>query len=131
MQSYGHRNRYHPRKPMIQMTLHVRVTRLCAVAVACLASALSHAKGNAPVYKDPAAPLEQRVEDLLARMTLDEKLTQITAIWTQKPEIFDPRGEVDPAKLARLYPNGIGQFSRPNDLAGPGSSLPVPFRDEG
>jgi beta-glucosidase len=83
-----------------------------------------------PVYKDPAASVDQRVDDLLARMTLAEKMTQITAVWTQKPQIFDAKGDVDPAKIAKVFPDGIGQFSRPNDLAGSGSPLPVPFRDE-
>lgn len=83
-----------------------------------------------PIYKDPAAGVDQRVEDLLGRMTLPEKIAQITAIWTQKPQIFDAKGDVDPAKLAKLYPDGVGQFSRPNDLSGAGSPLPVPFRDE-
>jgi beta-glucosidase len=31
-------------------------------------------------YRDPAAPVEDRVEDLLARMTLDEKLGQMTLV---------------------------------------------------
>jgi beta-glucosidase len=31
-------------------------------------------------YRDPAAPVEARVEDLLARMTLDEKLGQMTLV---------------------------------------------------
>jgi beta-glucosidase len=83
-----------------------------------------------PLYKDPKANVDQRVEDLLSRMTLPEKIAQITAIWTQKPQIFDAKGDVDPAKIAKVFPNGIGQFSRPNDLAGPGSPLPIPFRDE-
>ena len=83
-----------------------------------------------PLYKDPAADVDERVADLLSRMTLSEKITQITAIWTQKPQIFDSKGDVDLAKVAKLYPDGIGQFSRPNDLSGAGSPLPVPFRDE-
>jgi len=33
-----------------------------------------------PGYRDPAAPIEARVEDLLARMTLDEKVAQMEAI---------------------------------------------------
>jgi beta-glucosidase len=70
------------------------------------------------------------VDDLLARMTLEEKIAQITAVWTQKPQIFDAKGEVEPAKIAMVFPAGIGQFSRPNDLAGSGSPLPVPFRNE-
>lgn len=32
------------------------------------------------VYKDPAAPVEARVKDLLSRMTLPEKIGQMTQI---------------------------------------------------
>jgi len=32
------------------------------------------------VYKDPSAPVEKRVEDLLGRMTLDEKIDQLSGI---------------------------------------------------
>ena len=30
-----------------------------------------------PLYKNPDAPLEKRVEDLLSRMTLEEKVSQM------------------------------------------------------
>ena len=33
------------------------------------------------VYKDPSAPVEKRVEDLLSKMTLEEKIYQVTQ-WT-------------------------------------------------
>ena len=32
-----------------------------------------------PSYKDPSLPLEQRVNDLVSRMTLEEKVSQLTA----------------------------------------------------
>ncbi len=32
---------------------------------------------NHPLYKNPAAPVEARVRDLLARMTLEEKAEQL------------------------------------------------------
>ena len=35
---------------------------------------------QAQKYKDPAAPVEERVEDLLSRMTLDEKIAQMGMI---------------------------------------------------
>src|SRR5262249_8065881 len=118
------------RNPMTQKFLPARAARTCVVTLCLAGMAPLAASAATPLYKDAHAPLEQRVDDLLSRMTPDEKLAQITAIWTQKPEIFDTRGEVDPARLANRYPNGIGQFSRPNDLKGSGSPLPAPFRDE-
>jgi beta-glucosidase len=84
-----------------------------------------------PLYKDANAPVEARVEDLLARMTLDEKIAQITAIWNRKAALLTPAGEFDPAKARALYPAGIGHFVRPNDLHGAGEPTPdqKPFRD--
>jgi len=36
------------------------------------------AQSTTPIYKDPAAPIPNRVADLLARMTLEEKIGQMT-----------------------------------------------------
>lgn len=83
-----------------------------------------------PIYTDASQPIEARIEDLLARMTLEEKIVQITTIWSGKTEIFDDAGMFDPAKAAALYPSGIGHFARPNDLEGPSSPLERPFRNE-
>jgi beta-glucosidase len=40
----------------------------------CLVGLLSCSADEVPTYKNPAAPLEDRVSDLLSRLTLDEKL---------------------------------------------------------
>lgn len=82
-----------------------------------------------PVYQDPHAAVEARVEDLLKRMTLEEKVAQMLCIWDAKTEVFDAKLELDPAKMAQKYPNGIGQFARPSDATGPGSPRLVPGRD--
>lgn len=81
-------------------------------------------------YKNPSLSVDERVEDLLSRMTLEEKIAQITTMWTAKVSVFDDTGNFDPTKAAELYPDGIGHFARPNDLRGPGSPLEAPFRNE-
>jgi beta-glucosidase len=106
-----------------------RRASVLVVALLAAAPALAQQSAERPVYRNPTAPLEQRVEDLLARMTQDEKIAQITAIWTQKKQLFDGAGRFDPAAARRLYPSGIGHFSRPGDLAGPGDPLKTPYRD--
>ncbi|MDG6079260.1 beta-glucosidase [Erythrobacter litoralis] len=72
-------------------------------------------------YWDASLPVEQRVADLMQRMTLEEKLAQMIATWTNKAEIQDDANFFDPAKASARYPDGIGFFTRPSDLKGPGS----------
>jgi beta-glucosidase len=82
-----------------------------------------------PVYKDAKAPLEARVNDLLAKMTLEEKVAQIMTVWDSKAEVFDAKGEFDSARMSAKFPNGIGQFARPSDATGPASPRKVKGRD--
>ena len=44
---------------------------------------------GAPVYKDAAAPIPLRVADLMARMTLEEKVAQIRTAWAAKADMID------------------------------------------
>jgi beta-glucosidase len=82
-----------------------------------------------PLYKSADASVEARVEDLLARMTLEEKVAQMQSVWEDKREVFDAKLELDPKKMAQKFPNGIGQFARPSDATGPESPRLVPGRD--
>ncbi len=52
---------------------------LLSAAVVTLASCCNQAKFDGPVYLNPDAPVEDRVEDALARMTLEEKVGMTTA----------------------------------------------------
>jgi beta-glucosidase len=81
------------------------------------------------LYKDSSAPVEARVEDLLARMTLQEKVAQMRCLWDAKVAVFDPKLELDPRKMRQAYPDGIGCFARPSDATGPASPRLVPGRD--
>ena len=49
-------------------------------------------KANAPRYKDTSLSIPDRVADLLPRMTLEEKVYQLTGGWDQKIEVLDPTG---------------------------------------
>src|ERR1017187_2338006 len=42
-----------------------------------------------PRYKDASLPIEDRVADLLARMTLEEKIDQIATGWESRIEVVD------------------------------------------
>ena len=82
-----------------------------------------------PVYKDPKAPIEQRVEDLLSRMTLEEKIAQITTLWNRKQAVLTAAGDFDAAQAKKLFPAGIGQVARPSDLRGGGNPYEHPYRN--
>ena len=72
----------------------------------------------APLYKDRRQPVNARVEDLLRRMTLDEKVAQLETVWESKAKLQDERGNFSPELASRNFPNGIGGFARPSDYRG-------------
>lgn len=80
-------------------------------------------------YRDANLSDQVRIDDLIARMTLDEKIAQIITMWDNKSEIFDDANEFDIAKARAKFPAGIGQFARPSDATGPGSPRETPGRD--
>ena len=70
-----------------------------------------------PLNKDARAPVPERVRDLLGRMTLEEKVAQMTSLWANKSRIMD--GLVfDPARASAAYPASFGQSTRASDMRG-------------
>lgn len=63
-----------------------------------------------PLYKRKDAPVEARVEDLLSRMTLEEKIAQLGSIGPK--EILDADGNLDLERARKAIPHGIGQIAR-------------------
>ncbi len=83
------------------------------VLVLCAASWagfwLSQAAGAAlEPYRDPALPLEQRVDDLVRRMTLEEKVSQLRGVMAKD---LISGGHLSLEACKKLIPNGIGHVS--------------------
>ena len=82
------------------------------------AAKVAKARKTALAYMAPALGVDDRVEDLLGRMTLDEKVYQLGSFapWISKrswEQIFlDKAGKFSPAKARRYIPKrGIGQLT--------------------
>ncbi len=86
--------------------------QLPATAATESAGALARPPANAP-YRNPRLPVARRVQDLLARMTLDEKVYQLQCVWSGKSAIQDADGSFSSDKAARRYPHGLGMLARP------------------
>ncbi len=76
------------------------------------------AQGERPLYRDPQAPVAQRVADLLGRMTLEEKVAQMLSLWQGKAAITDAAGRFNPSGAPRWFRVGIGRIERPSDEHG-------------
>jgi beta-glucosidase len=79
-----------------------------------------------PPYRNPGLPIEQRIADLMERMTLEEKVAQLTSAMERIVTASDPQssfvdqeGSFLPDRAAVLLKNGIGQIARPSGMRGP------------
>ena len=68
-------------------------------------------------YRNPSLPIEERLADLLSRMTLEEKIAQMSIFHMMTNILVDGDLELDPTTRAQLS-NGIGGLGRPGQHAG-------------
>ncbi len=61
-----------------------------------------------PRYKDASLPIEDRVADLLPRMTLEEKIDQIATGWENRIEVIDPTGTYTAEEARKVTLNEWG-----------------------
>jgi beta-glucosidase len=71
--------------------------------------------GVKPVYKDSTQPIVKRVDDLLGRMTLEEKVAQMTCMNLEfDMEKLVDQGIGDSVLNMQTVKNGLGQYSAPS-----------------
>jgi len=69
-------------------------------------------------YLDAKLPVDKRVADLLARMTLEEKIAQLHGYWFPKSGVLvddQLRPSLANDKAKSLFVNGLGEISRPSE----------------
>ncbi|MBM7582102.1 beta-glucosidase [Caldicoprobacter guelmensis] len=80
-------------------------------------------KDNLPIYLDPDQPLEKRVDDLVSRLTLEEKVSQMIYASSAIPRLGIPEYNwwneclhgVAAAGIATVFPQAIGMAASFND----------------
>lgn len=78
---------------MKSRVLHFAASAALGLCLVAATSVVSAKKPSTPVYKDPSAPIEKRVDDLLSRMTLEEKIMQLNQYGLGKSSVENNLGE--------------------------------------
>ena len=90
-------------------------TFACALCASASLFAWPKQKKEILPYRNPQLPIEERVEDLLSRMTLEEKVYQISALRLgEGDEVFQTSGEYSIDDIRKeLGKHGVGYLSCP------------------
>jgi beta-glucosidase len=86
------------------------------VALTPLSGVLAQSAGQTPVYLDPKRPIEERIDDLIRRMTLKEKIGQLNLPCVYVREL----GTTVPAKTEACKRFAAGTYT---DEIGPGAGF--------
>lgn len=83
------------------------LTSILGASVLAILSA--QANDSPPAYTRAVLPVAERVQDLLQRMTLKEKIAQLRSDNVLK-DIADENGKFDAVKAQKVFANGLGEF---------------------
>ena len=107
----------------------IQISLMAALLV--LVAGIAQSQQSTP-YKNPTLPVEERAKDLLGRMTLEEKVAQMSSTWQNYGQhlpadayFVTADGKLDVAKAKAMLNNGLGQFSRPSEAVAGANRGPV------
>ena len=86
---------------------------------------ITHSQTATPDYKNSKLSVDARVADLLRRMTIEEKVAQLTCLWSSRPQVnlqtdfSTDRGDLSAEKAREVMKYGIGQIGRQRERKGP------------
>ncbi len=108
---------------------------MCAVATAwCIAGGIYHKgwidfnkNGRKDIYEDPSRPRDERVADLLSRMTMEEKTCQLATLYGSGRVLKDSLPT--PQWKNEIWKDGIANIDeQANGLGTFGASISYPYR---
>jgi beta-glucosidase len=104
-------------KPDARTVMHFkRLLGITAIFMVLFGSTWDQLSSTAPIYLDPGQPIERRVDDLMSRMTLKEKIGQLNL-----PCVYvDELGKTVPEKIEACKRFAAGTYT---DEIGPGSGF--------
>src|SRR3954451_23668001 len=100
-----------------------RLRTAVVIALATLAALPAAAAAKLP-YQDPSLPVAQRVDDLLSRMTLAEKVGQMTQ--TERYQVYDDATPITAYKLGSILLGGGSTPTQKHPAAGADMADPSP-----
>jgi len=113
VKALGQANQGNPQAGTI--THLMRVLGITAIFIFLLGSTWDQSS-TAPIYLDPSQPIERRIDDLMSRMTLKEKIGQLNL-----PCVYvDQLGKTIPEKIAACKRFAAGTYT---DEIGPGNGF--------
>lgn len=117
-----------------RLSIFVAAFILAALLLSFPAGAERNYQVEQAPYRNPKLPVEQRVVDLLIRMTLEEKIAQTQSMWITNnlKSFIDEKGNFSPdAKVQEILKNGIGQLGAPSQGSSESEKATAPYYGKG
>jgi len=114
--------------PLLSPKRRRLIKPLCAAVIVSLTIMPvrnTQSQATVPDHKNQKLPVDHRVNDLVSRMTLQEKVAELTCLWQARPQVkpqtdfSTSRGEFSPEKAREVLKHGIGQIGRQRERLDP------------